>query len=273
MASLLIDEEKCNKCEICTEECPANLIKVFEEGALPSWVRGAEGACLNCGHCVAVCPTGALELTTMPLSGCVPFVKELEASSVQLEQFLKSRRVIRAYREQSVEHEKLVKLLDIARYAPSGHNDQPVEWLVIEDREKVRQLAQMTVDWLGELPEKNPELARRFVVKAITKAWDSGIDKITRGAPHLIIAHTGKDSIRTNDCYIALTYLELAAYSMGIGACWAGYIQAAAANSESFARAMGIPDGNAMFGGMMIGYPKNKFPRIPVRNDPRVIWR
>ncbi|MFC2017913.1 nitroreductase family protein, partial [Chloroflexota bacterium] len=104
-------------------------------------------------------------------------------------------------------------------------------------------------------------------------AWDKGIDKITRGAPQLVIAHMEKDSIRTSDCYIALTYLELAAYSMGIGACWAGYIYAAAANSESFTRALELPEGNAMFGGMMIGYPKYKFPRIPARNDARVIWR
>jgi nitroreductase len=30
-------------------------------------------------------------------------------------------------------------------------------------------------------------------------------------------------------CAIALTYLELATYSLGLGACWAGYFSAAAA--------------------------------------------
>ena len=272
MASLMIDAEKCTKCGICMEECPANLIMIVGEGDLPSWVRGAETACLNCGHCVAVCPAVALELSSMSVDQCVPVIKELQPAPEQIEQFLKSRRVIRTYRKEPVEHGKLVKLFDIARYAPSGHNDQPVQWLVIEKREKVHQLAQMTIDWLGELTQKNPDLAKRFAVKAIKRSWEKGIDKITRGAPHLVIAHTGKDSIRTNDCYIALTYLELAAHSMGIGACWAGYIHAAATYSEPFARALELPDGNACFGAMMIGYPKNKFARIPVRNDAQVIW-
>lgn len=271
--ALLIEGEKCNKCGICTEECPANLIKIVDEESLPFWVRGAEAACLNCGHCVAVCPSAALELNSMPLAACVSVQKELHPTHEQIEQFLKSRRVIRAYREEPVEHEKIVKMLDIARYSPSGHNDQPVQWLVIENKEKVRQLAQMTIDWLGGLPQREPELAKRFAVKAVTRAWEKGIDKITRGAPQLVIAHMEKDSIRNSDCYIALTYLELAAYSMGIGTCWAGYIHAAAANSEIFARAMELPEGNAMFGGMMIGYPKHKFPRIPARNVARVIWR
>lgn len=135
MISLFIDSGKCNKCGMCIEECPGDLIRIVEEDALPSWVRGAEFACLNCGHCVAICPTGALELTTMPLARCIPVIEELQPSSDQIEQFLKSRRSIRAYREEPVEREKLTKLIDIARYAPSGHNGQPVRWLVVK-REK-----------------------------------------------------------------------------------------------------------------------------------------
>ena len=99
MASLLIDERKCNKCGICTEECPANIIRMVEEESLPFWVRGAEGACLNCGHCVAVCPPGALELSSMPLAACIPVKDELQPAQEQIAQFLKSRRVIRSYRE------------------------------------------------------------------------------------------------------------------------------------------------------------------------------
>ena len=75
------------------------------------------------------------------------------------------------------------------------------------------------------------------------------------------------------DCHIALTYLELAAYSMGIGACWAGFIQAAATYAQSLFRYLQLPEGHASFGAMMIGYPKYKFTRIPMRNDARVIWR
>lgn len=273
MASLLVDGEKCNKCGMCAAECPICIIQMVEKETLPSWVHEAEALCINCGHCVAVCPTEALGLSTMPIEKCAPITKKLKTSPEQLEQFLKSRRSIRAYKKKPVEHDKLAKLIDIARYAPSGHNAQPVQWLVIEKRKDVKQLAQMTIDWLRGLVEKDPTFAGMVQAAALVNGWDSGIDVVTRGAPHLIIAHTQKDSVPLGDCHIALTYLELAAHSMGIGACWAGFIQAAAIYDLALAQALQLPEGHLSFGAMMIGYPKYKFSHIPMRNDAQVIWR
>jgi len=273
MVSLSIDAGKCNKCGMCIEECPGGLLRLVGEDAIPSWVRGAELACLNCGHCVALCPTGALELSSMPVTKCISITKELQATSVQLEQFLKSRRSIRAYKEEPVDREKLVKMIDIARYAPSGHNMQPVQWLIIEKREKVKELAQVTIDWLRELIQKEPEFARILQAKALVRRWDSGYDVITRGAPHLIFTHAQKELGSLGDFHIAMTYLELAAHSMGLGSCWAGYVQGAAVYSQAVAQILQLPEGNGSFGAMMIGYPKYKFVRIPVRNDANIIWR
>lgn len=273
MASLLVDEEKCNKCGMCVAECPFFIIQMLEKGSVPAWVGEVEAVCINCGHCIAVCPTGALELSSMPLEKCVPIIREFKATPEQLEQFLKSRRSIRAYKEKPVEHEKLAKLIDIARYAPSGHNDQPVQWLIIEQRDTVKELARMTVDWVGkQLIQRDPAFFKRLLAN-----WDSGIDVITRGAPHLVIAHAEKDSVPTGgnmaDCYIALTYLELAAHSMGLGACWAGFLQLAAVLDPAVTQTLRLPEGHVSFGAMMIGYPKYRFSRIPVRNDAKVIWR
>lgn len=273
MANLMIDAEKCNKCGMCTEACPGYLIRIAGEEALPSWVKGAEYACLTCGHCVAICPTGALELSSIPVASCVAINRELQPAPEQLEHFLKSRRSVRAYKEEPVEKEKLLKLIDIARYAPSGHNAQPVHWLIIEEREKVKQLAQLSIDWLRGLINTNPDLAGMLQAEVLARTWDYGIDIITRGAPHLIFAHAQKDSVPMGDCTIALTYLELAAHSMGLGACWAGFIQAAALYSPAVAEVVQLPEDHVSFGVMMIGYPKYKYTRIPVRNEARVIWR
>ena len=109
MTSLLIDAARCNKCGMCVAECPMCIIRIAEEKPVPFWADRAEAACTNCGHCVAVCPTGALELSTMTVGMCAPIKKDLIATPEQLEQFLKSRRSIRAYKEKPVEHEKLVK--------------------------------------------------------------------------------------------------------------------------------------------------------------------
>ena len=273
MASLLIDGEKCNKCGMCVAECAMAIIRNVEKESPPSWVDWAEAICINCGHCVAICPTGALELSTMPTDLCVPITKDLKSTPEQLEQFLKSRRAIHAYKEKPVEHEKLVKLLDIARYAPSNHNSQPVQWLVIEKREGVKQMGQMTIDWLRGLVEKDPTLAEMLQAEAIAAYWDDGIDVVTHWAPHLVIVHAQKESAFLGDCHIAMTYLELAAHSMGIGACWSGFIQAGVTFNPALAQALQLPEDHLSFGAMTIGYPKYKFSYIPVRNDAQVIWR
>ncbi len=273
MASLLIDEEKCNKCGMCVAECTYWLLQIVDKESLPSWVDGAEALCINCGHCVAVCPYGALELSTMAVEECVPITKNLKTTPEQLEQFLKSRRSIHAYKKNPVEHEKLSKLIDIARYAPSANNLQPVQWLVIEKRENVKQLAQLAIDWLRELSKKDPTFAEMTRAETFVAGWDSGIDVITRGAPHLVIAHAQKDSVPMGDYNIALTYLELAAYSMGIGACWAGMVPVGATFDPALAQALQLPEDHMSFGALLIGYPKYKISRIPMRNDAKVIWR
>ncbi len=273
MASLLVDEGKCTKCGICAAECVVCVIQVVEKETFPSWSDGAPDQCINCGHCVAVCPAGALELSAMPLDRCVPITKDLKTTPEQIEQFMKSRRSIRACKEEPVEHEKLAKLIDIARYAPTGHNKQPVQWLVIEKREDVKHLAQMTIDWMRDLIKKDPAFAELVHARELVLGWRFGIDVITHDAPHLIFAYAHKDESPLGDCHIALSYLELAAHSMGIGACWAGFIQIAAAYDPAVAQALRLPEDHVSFGAMMIGYPKYNFSRIPTRNDASVIWR
>lgn len=273
MASLLVDSEKCNKCGICAKECPLYIIQAVEKETMPAWTDGAEVLCINCGHCVSVCPTGALGLSTMPVDQCIPIMKDLNTTPEQIEQFMKSRRSIRVCRDKPVEHEKLVKLIDIARYAPSGHNQQPVQWTVIEKREDVKHIAQMTIDWMRDLIEQDPAFAEMLQAEALVTGWDFGIDVITRGAPHLIFAHAQKDSAPLGDCHIALTYLELAAHSLGLGACWAGFIQVAATYDPVLAQVLQFPENHVSYGALFIGYPKYKFSRIPVRNDAQVMWR
>ncbi len=66
--------------------------------------------------------------------------KDLVIDPFQAEQFLRSRRSIRKFRAKPVEREKIEKLLQIAGYAPSAHNAQPVHFLVIEDTKEVKRI-------------------------------------------------------------------------------------------------------------------------------------
>jgi len=274
MSTLTVDREKCNSCGLCAVECPGGLIKIADSGAFPVLIDGAEDYCIKCGHCVAVCPLGAIAIPTMKPQNCIPIRKGLLPSSEQVEHFLKSRRSIRVYKQKGVPRDLLAKLIDIASYAPSGHNWQPLYWLVIENPKEVKRLAGLVADWMRVVIKEMPDLADLLHLQKRVAAWDQGEDVITRGAPHLIIAHApAADPSAAVDAYIALTYLELAAYSLGLGACWSGYLQMAIVFHPPVMEALRLPEGHIGLGTMMIGYPKHKFSRIPLKNEPRIIWR
>lgn len=268
-----IDPDKCDSCGVCSAECPAAVISMRKGETLPSLAKGGEWRCVSCGHCVAVCPRGAIRHRAMRPEECDPIKKKLLPSAEQVEHLLKSRRSIRVYKKKPVPRETLAKLIDIARYAPSAGNLQPVHWLVIEDREEVKRFSGLVVDAMRLMIKETPGLADVSYLGLIVTAWDRGIDVIMHDAPHLVIAHAHKQfGLPQADCDIALTYLELAAYSMGLGACWNGLFQTAA-NNPPIVEALQLPEGHRCFGAMLIGYPKYKYRRIPIRKEPTIVWR
>lgn len=274
MSLFSIDETKCKRDGFCVAECPALIIEMKTRESFPAPIEGAEELCINCGHCVAVCPHEALSLKTMSPANCEPMRKELALSQEQVEHFLKSRRSTRTYKKQPVDRPTLAKLLDIARYAPSGHNLQPVNWLVIENTEHLKPLAGLVVDWMRDVIEHQPAIAQPMHFDRVVAAWERGQDRIFRGAPQLIVAHAPKKlGPAQAACIIALTYLELAAASLGLGACWAGYFNASANAYEPTMKALELPEGHQCFGAMMIGYPTYSYHRIPLRNEARITWR
>ena len=274
MALFTVDRTKCKRDGVCVAECPAYIMRMKSKDDFPSPVAGAEAMCINCGHCVSVCPHGAISLEKMKTEECLPVQKERLPGPDQVQHFLMSRRSIRSYKDQAVDRAVMTRLIDMAGYAPSGHNVQPVNWLVIEDRGEVRRLSGLVIDWMRYMLEHNPHLALPSHFDNVVASWERGKDRICRDAPHVVVAHAAK-AVRTApaDCIIALAYLELAAFSVGLGSCWAGFFGAAAADYPPLVKALDLPEGHQVFGALMIGYPRHQYHRIPLRNKPAIMWR
>ncbi len=274
MPLLTVDPDKCNKDGICADVCPIKIIHFKEGDGVPRPVPGAQNLCIRCGHCVAVCPTGAMSHEAMPPEQCMPINKEWLTDPDQTAHFLRSRRSVRVYQKKTVDREALGKLIEMASFAPSGHNTQPVKWHVIYDRDELKRLISMVADWMRYMIKEHPEMAGLMHMDMVVAAWEAGVDIICRDAPHLIIAH-GNSADRTAQtaCTIALTYLDLAAPSLGLGTCWGGFFQAAAALWPPLQKAMALPDGHTSFGAMMVGYPRYRYQRMPLRNKPQVTWQ
>ena len=141
MSLFTVDDAKCTRDGICAAVCPMGLIELPGESSLPRSIESADELCIVCGHCVAVCPQGALDHRSMNYEACPSIAPELKISPKQARQFLRARRSIRTYTDKPVSRETLSELLEMAGYAPSGHNSQPVSWLVVMDRAEVASLA------------------------------------------------------------------------------------------------------------------------------------
>jgi nitroreductase/NAD-dependent dihydropyrimidine dehydrogenase PreA subunit len=269
-----VDPEKCDRDGICVEACGFRLIEMGETDSVPTLIAGSQELCVNCGHCVAVCPTGALSHHAMRPEDCPKIREELLINLEQAEQFLRSRRSIRNYREKPVERDKLNKLIQVSGYAPSARNARPVHLLVIENKTEVRRLSGLVVDWLRVTIKEAPALAKKSHFDRVVALWDGRKDPICHNAPHLIIAHADENArLAQVDCILALAYVELIAVPLGLGTTWAGFVMAAITSYPPLVETVDLPKGHKCFGVMMVGYPKLKFMRMPLRNPPAVAWR
>ncbi|MHB9092244.1 MAG: nitroreductase family protein, partial [Chloroflexota bacterium] len=175
------------------------------------------------------------------------------------------------FRDEAIPAAVLADLLEVAHYAPTGSNRQQVRWLVVHDSAQVRRLAGLTADWLRHNAEgQQGNLTARYG-RTLATATARGMDFTGRGAPHLVFAHGPRG--RDTDGVIALTYLELAAFARGLGVCWAGFITSASREWAPMQAALALPEGETVYGALMLGYPRYRYQRHPLRDDLRVTWR
>jgi nitroreductase/ferredoxin len=273
MSFLYVDSEKCAHDGICVAECPSRILFIKNSISLPEAVEDAEFKCIKCGHCVSVCPHGAITVSEIKPVDCIPIIKEKQPSFDHVEQLIKSRRSIRTYKNKNLEDEVISKIIDVARYAPTGGNSQKVQWLVVNSGDGVNKIASAVIDFMRILMKAGHPLIEKYNLQIIIDRWDSGIDVIFRGAPALIIAHSPKEyALSTIDCTIALSYFDIAASALGLGTCWAGFFMIAANQSPAISKILNLPEGNVCTGGLMLGYPKFAYHRIPPRKKPDITW-
>lgn len=271
MVSILVDQDLCTRCGICSSVCVMGVIDPADENTLPKVNRANAGMCIGCGHCEACCPSQALlfndrldEKERLPAgAGTI--------APVEMGYYLKKRRSVRRYTSDPVPKETILELLDIARYAASAGNGQPVEWAVIHDPKKVQKIAGLTIEWMKTL--RNSDHPMSGYIPLLIGAWESGRDVICRGAPHLLVATIPEGNpMAQNDAIIALTHFDIAAPAFGIGTCWAGFIAMAASQYGPLQEALGVPASRKCAYAMMFGHPQYTIHGIPRRKPLKVTW-
>ena len=298
MGMVTIKPEKCTYCGVCIDDCPFHLLEMESTDSLPRAreiaLKTAKERCINCGHCVVVCPTAALSISPVlhapnaPVcqnpDDMAPLQAEWDIGAEQVDQLLKGRRTCRTYRDKLVPRETLGEIIEVASYSPSGHNNQLVNWIVISDKDEIRRIGQLVIDFLKANAEPNPDLSYPWDHLAadgdvIVDLWEKGEDSVFRGAPHLVMVtgapETGLLFTGREQYAIRLSYLELAAFPRGIRTVWNGFFTVAYDLWPPVRENLGLPEGQALFDSMCLGYPVgiNRVQRVPFRNKPQIEWR
>ncbi len=165
---------------------------------------------------------------------------------------IENRRSIRKYKDQPVEEETLLKIIDCGRLAPSDSNTQPWNFIIVRSEEMRTQLAHVShkQDWMLSAPVFIVCVADIRVATSETGPMD--INEETPGiATKQIILDTA----------IAGENIVLAAEALGLGTCWVTwYVQ------DEIRPVLGIPNDKYVVSIITMGY-KDQLPKQRPRRE------
>jgi len=172
---------------------------------------------------------------------------------------IKKRRSIRSYKPDGIPKDVLEKLLDAIRLAPSGGNQQPYKFIVVQDKETKAQLA-AACRWSPGRPKGQEFVAEAPVVivacgserNAVTRYYSGGEVYLALGRD--VPAEIDKSSseylsLVDIDVAIAIDHLTLVAAEEGLGTCWI-----AALDELAIKELLSIPEDMRVVVVMPVGY-------------------
>lgn len=256
--NLNIDKEKCIHCGLCVKDCIAYALEM-DENNTPKFSKNGENRCIECQHCLAVCPVGAISIMNKNPENSEPVWVQNPDSVLNL---IKSRRSVRHYKQENLEQETIQKLKDMLNWAPTGCNFHKMHFAFVEDMSVMDKIRTHVNNKLIQI------LSQKFVSKIKTKfshykdALVNGEDVIFRGAPHMVVVSTPVNAPCVNiDPVIALSYFELYAASLGVGTCWCGFAQICMQLFPELAKQFNVPEGYKVSYVMLFGKPDIKYSR------------
>ncbi len=148
---------------------------------------------------------------------------------MEFKDIIQKRRSVRAFTDQPISEEKLRRVLEAARLAPSASNRQAWKFVVVKDTNKRKALTRAANNqaFVGQAP---------IIIVAVALMPER---IMTCGVPSYAV-----------DLAIAMEHVVIAAVDEGLGTCWIG-----AFSQENVRRILGIPDKYKVVTVMPIGYP------------------
>lgn len=153
---------------------------------------------------------------------------------MDFQELVQNRYSVRNYQAKPVEDEKLLKVMEAARLAPSASNRQTWKFIIVKNEQKRKELARAG--------NNQQFIAQAPVVIAAVSLEPQRI--MPCGIPSFGV-----------DLAIAIEHISLAAANEGLGTCWIG-----AFSPEDVSKALNIPDKYRVVTIMPLGYPEGAQP-------------
>lgn len=163
------------------------------------------------------------------------------------------RRSVRVYSEDQIKQEDLNLILQAGTYSPSGCNNQPWHFTVVQNKELLNKISTATKKEL------------------LNSGIDSFMDYATNekfhvfyNAPTVIVVSGEKTAlVPQTDCAAATENMILAAESLGIGTCWVGLVTFlfTSKKSEEYSKLLNIPENYEPYYAITVGYKKFPNPK------------
>ena len=165
-----------------------------------------------------------------------------------------TRRSTRNYKPTPVEPEKLARIIDAGRYAPSGGNSQTNRFFVVQKQEIIADLVKLVEEAFAKMDVYDGMY--RSLRNSILRSKEGGY-LFCYNAPVLVVVANKKDyGNNMADCACALENMMLMANSLDLGSCWINQLKWLNEDPDLLAlfRSLGMREDERIYGAVSLGY-------------------
>jgi nitroreductase/NAD-dependent dihydropyrimidine dehydrogenase PreA subunit len=306
MGVMKADADKCTQCGLCMENCPFGAWEAGDDG-LPR--MRDEYECFSCYNCMAACQEDAIVIVDVyhvdpghywatdprPLGARMPLEpKDAEGKPDkwnEIERAVMERRSVRHFEDRPVPEHFIRRVLEAGRFAPSAGNCQPWKFIVITDKAILAEIDKGIVDTMKMFDNmyKSDDMVKGLEAMCQPPAGPGVFDprQILGGTPAIVKAELppslnapamilllgderaiGGPQINIGICG---QNMNLVANSLGIKACWVGFV-AVIENLPQLKEKLGITPPWRIVSSLVLGYPSFPQEGVVPREYRPVTW-
>jgi nitroreductase len=200
---------------------------------------------------------------------------------------IQKRVSIRKWKSTPVEREKLAKVLEAGRRAPSWGNVQPWRFLVVQDKEKIEELANVGAGGQPQVAtapvvivccgvadvfsRKMHRESLKQLIEAGVMDWpEEFLDNVVLESEQFAPYMRGNEvmTIKAGEqIMISVAFMSLEALNQGLGSCWVGAI-----SPKETAKAINLPEGMFVHDLFILGYPDEDPKPRPRKDTSQVVF-